>query len=380
MSRTIVASFRKQSPFDYLWYTVYEASDPVLGSQYSGCGVFLRTGSRPSQCNINWKTGDVINGPMYTQDQYLINGTPTFGRNAADDIRSAAPGTASSNICANNNNGTIQLNNCGSATILGTAEPGWKTISPPVTDTQLYTDASKYGVTYTGVTFITLNGSQATIKNCPSSCTTSTISLTTDPIIYVNNGSGCTPYSYSPFSVSYQSSGCVGDAYVAGSYTVPVTIATANNIIIDGSITTTSSNNVPTGSATLGLVANQFIRVMHGETYDGQGNCTGDISSQTFSGITIDAAMLAVQHSFIVDNYNCGNLLGNLSVYGAIAQYFRGPVGTIGSPGTGYLKNYTYDNRLHVLLPPYVFDIGTADWLISRETLCTPNGSSSTTC
>jgi len=88
--------------------------------------------------------------------------------------------------------------------------------------------------------------------------------------------------------------------------------------------------------------------------------------------------MLAIQHSFIVDNFSCGGSLGNLTVNGAIAQYFRGAVGTTGN--TGYLKNYTYDDRLKVLSPPYLFDISTADWQLSRETLCTPNGTGSAAC
>src|SRR5258708_1218481 len=79
VQRGIVASFRKDSPLDFVWYTVYEAFDPGIGSAYSGCGVFYRTGTRPDPpCNINWVSGDVIKGPMYTQDQYLISGSPTF--------------------------------------------------------------------------------------------------------------------------------------------------------------------------------------------------------------------------------------------------------------------------------------------------------------
>ena len=44
--------------------------------------------------------------------------------------------------------------------------------------------------------------------------------------------------------------------------------------------------------------------------------------------VKIDAAILSLQHSFIVDNYQCGAKLGKLTVNGAIAQQFRGPVGT----------------------------------------------------
>ena len=51
----------------------------------------------------------------------------------------------------------------------------------------------------------------------------------------------------------------------------------------------------------------------------------------------IDAAILSLQHSFIVDNYNCGARLGTLTVNGAIAQKYRGPVGTVSgtSPSHG---------------------------------------------
>jgi hypothetical protein len=126
-----------------------------------------------------------------------------------------------------------------------------------------------------------------------------------------------------------------------------------------------------TGTSTLGLVANQFVRVMHGvRTSSG---CTDD-PAHTIANPTIDAAILTLGHSFIVDNYNqgCHSTLGSLTVNGAIAQKYRGPVGTgSGTPTTGYSKVYGYDDRLHVLLPPYLFDIVTSAWQLSRETLCT---------
>ena len=88
--RTLVASYRKLSPLDFLWYTVYEALDSSING-YSDCGVFYRAG-RNSNCNINWVTGDVMNGPMYTQDQYLIDGSPTFGRGPDRQDREPRPG------------------------------------------------------------------------------------------------------------------------------------------------------------------------------------------------------------------------------------------------------------------------------------------------
>ena len=66
-----------------------------------------------------------------------------------------------------------------------------------------------------------------------------------------------------------------------------------------------------------GLVANNFIRVEHGVTTRSgstSGSCgsASNISGQTLSNVAIDAAILALNHSFIVDNYDCGEHdLGN---------------------------------------------------------------------
>ena len=55
----------------------------------------------------------------------------------------------------------------------------------------------------------------------------------------------------------------------------------------------------------------------------------------------------------------------------------RSPSATAGSSAwwrsAGYLKNYHYDDRLKVILPPFLFSISTAGWQVSRETLCMPD-------
>jgi hypothetical protein len=400
VSRGIVASYRKASPLDYLWFTQYEALDSSI-SGYTDCAVYYRvTGGRPSHCNINWVSGDVMSGPMYTMDQFLINGSPTFGRYPSDKVQSLATGS----ICSGGS--------CGSANILGTAQPGVQGVSAPSDNSGLLTDATNHGLTYNGTTTIDLGVpvmGKATIINCPgttsaaANCSAANVvDLTANPIIYVSNATGCNPPAYTPFGNTYPSTtvssytayyGCSGDVYVNGNYNSSLTIAAANNIIVNGSVEANGSTGAPSGSAILGLVANQFIRLMHGVTTrasssfaqcaaSGGGNVT-DIASQTLHNPTIDAAILALQHSFIVDNFDCGSPAntGNLNIYGALAQKFRGTVGTTGGGGvsTGYLKQYNYDNRLAVLLPPYLFDISTSGWLLSRETLCVPNGTDPTT-
>ncbi len=373
VTRAIVVSFRMNSPLDFLWYTHFESVDDGIPG-YSDCGVFYRNG-RDTNCNIVWVSADVMRGPAYTDDQYLINtsASPTFGRYSNDKIESSAPGTSPANICSGNN--------CQSANFVGTRVENAKPIPTPSDNSELLTDAQNYGKVFTGTTTIQLNSvtGQATATSCVSatSCTTyPSFSISAYPIIYVSNASGCTPPAYTPFNVTYPMDtsgnyhvGCAGDVFVKGGYNTPLTIGAANNVVISGDLTTSADGSGnPTGSATLGLVANEFVRVMHG------------CSSNQLSNPTIDAAILALNHSFIVDNYNCGGSSGNLTVHGAIAQYFRGPVGQVGSGGgvsNGYAKNYNYDDRLANILPPYLFDISNSGWHISRETLCV-SGSTAT--
>ena len=61
--------------------------------------------------------------------------------------------------------------------------------------------------------------------------------------------------------------------------------------------------------------------------------------------------------------------MGELNVEGAIAQKFRGPVGTGGGSGinSGYLKNYVYNDRLRYREPPYFLDPVQAQWRIARQ-------------
>ena len=85
------------------------------------------------------------------------------------------------------------------------------------------------------------------------------------------------------------------------------------------------------------------------------------------TGMIVDAAILSTKHSWIVDNYLCGNTLGTLTVWGSIAEFWRGPVGS----GThGYAsKDYTYDERLQTNQPPsFLSPTTTGAWKVERET------------
>lgn len=376
-SRTVVASLRTLTPLSYLWYTVHETLDPAADSNCTGDPFYYNQTSQnqiPSECQINWFTGDKVNGPLYTQDQLLIGSgaSPSFG-----PVTSEAPSTDPKAVCVSSScqNATFSSRQ----TVLGGAQQ----VKLPPQNGSLETDAQKYGIVYTGTTSISLNGSSATVKNCPTSstCATTTISLTTYPIIYVANdtsqSTACNT-SYSPQSgISYQTTpaGPCGDIYVTGTYSKSVTLAAQNDIIVQpgtagGVINVNDSSKTGTapltGTATLGLVADEYVRVAHPQSGSGS-NCTASNPP-----VTIDGAILTLQGSFMVDNYTCGGAFGTLTVHGAIAQEYRGAVGT--SAPSGYLKNYNYDSRLSEILPPYLFDLQNTGWTVLRETLCSQTG------
>jgi len=102
----------------------------------------------------------------------------------------------------------------------------------------------------------------------------------------------------------------------------------------------------------LGLVAQNNVEIS--SSFNGASNSP--------PGINIDAAIFANTGSFTALNYDkdgrpswqdgSGNSTqGTIRLLGSVAQQDRGPVGklggTAGHVGTGFLKNYKYDNRLY---------------------------------
>ena len=193
-------------------------------------------------------------------------------------------------------------------------------------------------------------------------------------MIYTANQS-CSA-SYSPFTVrdqttEYNDLGC-GNILLSGNYTGQLTIAAENDIIIEGNLCRGSScSGNPSGNGLLGLIANNFVRVRHPITNNSttRTNCNGASNANYTKVSRIDAAILAIDHSFIVDHFNCGDSLGTLTVNGAISQKFRGPVGIVGTSTPGYNKNYNYDDRLKYISPPQFLDPIQSSWSVQRETI-----------
>ena len=105
-SVSIVATFKPASFLDYVYFTQRETSDPVTYGSSSLVEAAEKQCSKTiaderydaeilsgqGYCDtISFVTGDFINGPMHTNDAFVICGSPKLGGSAADPIEVSGP-------------------------------------------------------------------------------------------------------------------------------------------------------------------------------------------------------------------------------------------------------------------------------------------------
>jgi Tfp pilus assembly protein PilE len=403
VTRSIVATFQVIGFLNFVYFTNHEIEDPAL---YEGPAICSNTHAyypETEKCNIiQFATGDAVKGPMHTNDAVCVGGSASFGRegHTPKDIVEFFRGLNKS--CG----GTGKYN-----TSTGKYAKG-ESMEPPESDSSLETYALEENE-FTGVTRLVLNGTTNTISVTNNGSTT-TLAWPSNGLIWIKGSkeSGC-GYKYEPHETDdkYEETHeteC-GNVYVSGTYSKSLTVGSSDDVIVNGNLTPTgvTLGSESTGTAVLGLIANNYVRVYHpvGETYSKTAG--SKCKENTYSGHSVKdkevnsttceytnealhfgseevaacdapnaagsqtspwiyAAILSTLHSFIVDNFNCGEKLENLNVMGVIAQNYRGIVGTSG--GTGYIKNYNYDQRLAVDEPPYFLAPLKAGWKVARET------------
>ena len=114
-TRTVQATFRRRAFIDYLYFTDYETTDPAAypvrpstrttsAWAQDELRAALVRGPAPgadspyddNHCvDINFSSGDVINGPLHSNDAILVCGNPTFNGNVTTSWQGAGtPGEA----------------------------------------------------------------------------------------------------------------------------------------------------------------------------------------------------------------------------------------------------------------------------------------------
>ena len=358
--RTIDVALRRNGFLDYLYFTNYETQDPISFSKSdpayatwaaANCLTYRWAGRSPSCKSIVFADKDVIQGPFHSNDSIAVCGAPKFGRTSSDKIEmGGSPPYVAGGTCT------------ASPQFASTPDPKGANLGVPTSSNQLAQIADPAYI-FTGRKFITLNGASDTITVADSAAgaNAKTLPWPANGVIYGATGSNPGDCTYD-MQQKYDNGPACADLYVKGTFRRGLTIASDNDVIVNGQLT-------KSGNGILGLIATNFVRVYHpvnrGSTCS---NAAGSLGS-----VEIDAAILSLRHSFIVDNYDCGTPQGTLTVLGAIAQNFRGPVGTGGTTiATGYQKNYLYDDRFATQNPPYFLDPIDSKWQVVRfnEEVC----------
>jgi type II secretory pathway pseudopilin PulG len=350
------------------WYTPGSSNNLADNTWY-------QLDNRPCT-EITYGTGEYIKGPFHTNDSILVCDDPIFGRTTADrvEVSATAAQTPVRETCGANN---IQMQ--------GTWLPGSPRLDPPPNNASLSKNAT---LTFTGATKIVFNGDGTmTVTNDYQASKVMTYNESPDEVIFVQAKASC---SYDPFkplvydgtTTTAAAKDC-GDAVIQGQYTENTTIGADNDIVITDDLVQATGKDV-----LMGLIANNFVRVAHASKFDPSGSaqwhdalyslmststqrtlhtapkCTN--TNTATKDLKVQAAILALTHQWTVDRYGCGAGLGTLSVTGTMAQKYRGVVG-IGGGTTGFIKNYTYDDRLRYRSPPKFLNPVNTAWNVARE-------------
>jgi type II secretory pathway pseudopilin PulG len=412
VSRTITANLRTKGFLSFIYLSDIEVTDPgIAGTSTTNCSKYYYANAgrkNYSGCGeIQWTGGDTVNGPLHSNDALQINGAVNY-RNAqtetscpATDPNAAVPSTALAYVCSTPKTwwGTAAAGSLSGYSphyaapiALPDGNDSLATYTTPGADGAqtgpgcYYTGATK--ITFSGTTMSVLSPSTTSNKT-PSRCynylspgTTQTVAI--PPVIYVDETASSCSYRAAGYPATseavtvgandanyWTSTGgnkttnyrCGrGTAYISGSADAQTTVAAADDIVVTGNLSV--ADNLTTTDV-IGLIADNNVWVYHPLT-----STSTELLASSARVTVIQAAILSVSHSFVVQNWGDGDPLGTLNVTGAIAQKYRGPVGTGSSTSisTGYHKNYVYDPRLAYLQPPYFLSPTSSQWLVTSMT------------
>jgi type II secretory pathway pseudopilin PulG len=422
VKRSLIVTMKRKSFLDYLYFTDKEARSPGLYSMETdgsvtrenvGAGRDIVTWAK-DQCQRYWgndptvgnrdgqffdgevfhaSTGtwgnfdlrckeggfaaqDNLRGPVHTNDELFIDcgsPSPVLGDSLDDPVETSALGQLPTTPA----DPDAGWHGCQAPDVnfstTATPRPAgtWKSRAapltlPPTNSALKHDTAANYR--FKGTTKIVLSATTMTVTGTREDgtvLTSSAVSIPADGVVYVANDGSCPEYT--PLDSARLTPSC-GNLELDGNYAANVTFTAENDILVKGSITRTASGS----PFLLGLIATNYVRIHHpvtgcspASTCNFLTGCTNAAGTPT--NVSIDAAILSLTKSLVVDNWFCGSPLGTLRLYGAIAQLFRGPVNRVNTTtgaSFGYEKDYTYDTKLKYRSPPYFLDPVQAQWRV----------------
>ncbi len=259
-----------------------------------------------SGTTIWWTTGDVLRGPVHSNDQLNINGDPIYLK----EVTSSASTTNEVNP----------------------SNPDFREgITFDVPTIELPNDTGLLRAKAQEADGLYFGGNADLVLGYDS--------VTDFSYVDVDVGAGFVRYQLPANGVIHVE----GDVTLKGLLDGQLTIASTGDMYLLDDIIYNSDPRVdPDSDDLLGLVSEQNIIVD-----DTAANL--DAGDETFMCI-----LMALNTSFTVENYASGTPRGSLKIIGGVIQNRRGPVGTFNSGGivSGYSKDYAWDFRLADNPPP----------------------------
>jgi hypothetical protein len=409
---------------DFLYMSNYETTDPAYSSYWGFNNTTAQTkcaqkylyapDSRPINTTISgdshrycplitFTNGDSFDGPVHSNDEMNLGGSPVFKGKLTTSYPGCQNATSPSNCWYGSSTPELDQGIAYHPIIdLPTDPVGLKDQTDSTKTTTpgcRYTGPTRIAFQSDGTMKVWSNFSKTTLNpGCgnPAAPWPQTIAVPNNNVIYVQD----VPSGQATPAAGPCAAGAVGDGfplagdynnsvvggtstpiapeaecrsgtvYVEGTVKGAVTVATDNSVLITGNLVYAGGH---TGPDILGLVAKGWIGIYHPvkctswnvDSTCVQGNATNmnRPNGTTFTDPRVEAAMLALTHSFTAESYNQGSRLGTINLFGSLAQKYRGPVG-LGSltTGNGYAKSYNYDPRLHFSTPPFFLSPSESSW------------------
>ena len=296
ISQTLTGYVQNDNYARFIWFTDRET--------YSGTNVWF------------WDL-DHLNGPTQTNGHFNIFGDPIFdgeARSVDDYIRYYNNGNnINSTQSSNPPNDEPQFN--GGLTL------GVDSLGMPSQALSLRTASTNGGLRLSGNSTVVLNADGTmNVTNSARGWSNMNMPLPANGALFVDSG----------------------NLTVSGTLNGRLTVGSSQDILIPGNIIYANDPRTnPSSNDMLGILAESDVVISHNASYD----------------LEIDASIMALSTSFLLQNYWDGPAKGTLTVYGGIIQDERGPVGTFNG-GTrqklsGYTKDYAYDSRMLASPPPF---------------------------
>ncbi len=282
-----------------------------VGQQnFSRYAYFSDMEKNPSGTTIWFFDADVFHGPVHTNDQMHISGSPNF----YDEVSSSAA--------------TVDYYHGGPPTDNPQFHMG---LTLDASEIELPTDTSMLLNAANASGGLKLTGNPARIVFVAPAAGS--------PYLQVTIGGVTSNMNYPANGVVY----VVGKAEVQGTIKGQVTVGCSGDIFVTDNLVYNTDPRVDPNSTDLcGLVA--------------EGNVTmaDNTANRDSADETVMAAIMALNTSWSAQNYSSGSPRGDLVVYGGIIQKMRGAVGTFSGTTivSGYRKDYNYDSRLMDNPPP----------------------------